>query len=652
MSGLVNSSRGPLVLLWLLGGSVFLFATVFALKYSGQPLLDLHSFRQTQTALTSFWLAKEGFKFAYETPVGGYPWAIPFEFPLYQYLAALFASSMGVKLEVAGRVLSFAFLVACLVPIKSIIEKLKLSDNVLPILVAVTFSSPVCLYWGRAFMIETAALFFAVASLPFFINVLKGDKVASSTAFFVLFSTLSILQKSTTSLPLLVVLTFVYAYGQIKAPRPASYSVAATSLALAMLMFGVPLLVGGAWTLYTDLVKADNPFGTQLISAELTAWTWGTVSQRLSSDIFVNVLWQRIFVGNLAGPLGLGLFVWALSRRSDARVKQIIWVSLSAGVLPIFLFTNLHLVHDYYQTASTVFLIFGLAVILGEQVPKAFKHPSVVVLLTGLVVICNGWAFSNHYLPAATMNYTRYNSRIMAIAEVLRREVPQGHSFIAFGNDWSSSLAYLANRKSFTVPPFFKQYDDVLRRPHDFVGNAPLGAIVVCSSPHGPSFHALLSFAATQENWHLGVVHTCLVAVRSDVMVRDTTRGNETICEGHVDHVGSMVDGGSGQVVPGGLLVEGWTTLSGATGTAPQVIYVTLTDERGRTSFHAAVRAPRADVAVHFGLQDMQDSGFSSLLDVSALSGRYRVGISRSTGDAFEHCQFSSTVDIKRVEKA
>src|SRR5690242_6357999 len=51
-----------------------------------QPIADLHQFRQTQTAITAYWMAKGGPWLAYETPVLGYPWSIPFEFPVYQYL--------------------------------------------------------------------------------------------------------------------------------------------------------------------------------------------------------------------------------------------------------------------------------------------------------------------------------------------------------------------------------------------------------------------------------------------------------------------------------------------------------------------------------------------------------------------------------------
>ena len=53
-----------------------------------QPIADLHQFRQTQTAITAYWIWRGGPWLAYETPVLGYPWSIPYEFPIFQYLLA------------------------------------------------------------------------------------------------------------------------------------------------------------------------------------------------------------------------------------------------------------------------------------------------------------------------------------------------------------------------------------------------------------------------------------------------------------------------------------------------------------------------------------------------------------------------------------
>src|SRR5262245_3990911 len=78
------------------------FSLSIAVYYSGQPLLEYESFRQTQTALTVYWMIHDAWRFDYETPVLGYPWSVPFEFPIYQSLVALISSSLGVSIDRVG----------------------------------------------------------------------------------------------------------------------------------------------------------------------------------------------------------------------------------------------------------------------------------------------------------------------------------------------------------------------------------------------------------------------------------------------------------------------------------------------------------------------------------------------------------------------
>lgn len=136
------------------------YATFYALYYADQPLLDFYSFRQTQTALTSYWLIKNGIINFYETPVGGYPWSIPFEFPIYQAIVALFSNSTGVGLDTSGRLISYLFLLLILPYTNSIFKKLDIDSRVSLVFSALLVTSPIYLYWSRTYMIETAALFF------------------------------------------------------------------------------------------------------------------------------------------------------------------------------------------------------------------------------------------------------------------------------------------------------------------------------------------------------------------------------------------------------------------------------------------------------------------------------------------------------------
>src|SRR5690349_21039333 len=74
------------------------------------------SFRQCQTAIAARSIQEGGPFFAYETPVLGPPWSVPFEFPFYQGLVGWSARFLPLPLEQTGRLFSVLFFYATLWP--------------------------------------------------------------------------------------------------------------------------------------------------------------------------------------------------------------------------------------------------------------------------------------------------------------------------------------------------------------------------------------------------------------------------------------------------------------------------------------------------------------------------------------------------------
>ena len=66
-------------------------SVLLRLIYIDAPLLDIHSFRQTQVAISVQYLLNHGLSFDniynYKTPVFGSPWMVPFEAPIFQVSA-------------------------------------------------------------------------------------------------------------------------------------------------------------------------------------------------------------------------------------------------------------------------------------------------------------------------------------------------------------------------------------------------------------------------------------------------------------------------------------------------------------------------------------------------------------------------------------
>lgn len=634
-----NYSLGETLLIFL-AALCFSYSLYITIKYANQALLDNYSFRQTQTALTAYWLGKNGFSLAYETPVAGPPWSIPFEFPIYQYIVALVSQITKCSLDATGRVVSFIFLALCLIPARAITKNLNLSNAVFYIFAALLFSSPLYLYWGRTFMIETAAVFFSIAAIKYFVDIVQAKNSFKYSSLFLIFMILSILQKATTGLPVLAILGLVYFFLSIKElPSNKEENKASTSIffikkiMLALLYFGVPLAIGIIWTLYTDQIKTLNGLGVNLTSSSLAKWNWGTLGQRLSFDLYGDVIWKRIFERNLSGAIGVAILMIALFSNVKNSLKSIIIISALMGLAPLFLFTNLHIIHNYYQTGNLIFLIFAVAVSLGHILNNYFDKKIIIFVLTMIMVVSNYFWFSDEYLAVVKTKFNEDNSRDYAISEILKREIPEGNYFVAFGNDWSSSFAYLAERKSFTVPGFFKGYEKISLNPEYFIDEAHLGSVVVCPSGEHPTIDDLNRWASKNRSWKIGVVHGCYIAVPESSKVDVSTKISYTDCLGSLDYAGKIPSDGNNI-----LSVAGWTTITGEVGIFAEKIYITLTKQDSAPIYFEALEVNRPGNS---------NSVFSRVINMAnLLSGEYVIGVARLNQGHLEACQFQKKVLI------
>jgi len=270
-------------------------------------------------------------------------------------------------------------------------------------------------------------------------------------------------------------------------------------------------LIGFIWTQYTDAVKSLNEFGVQLTSTALLKWNWGTTEQRVSLPLIKEIIWDRIFVRNAGGFLGAGLFLIALVFVRQMKLRYLILLSLVFTLLPIYLFINLHHVHDYYQVACVIFLIGGLALIIAEWLPLVFKTDLIIPIAALCFVILNVYQFDKQYLPIVMETYTAEKNKELAIANVLNSEVPPEYGFVAFGNDWNSALAYFSQRKSFTVPDWFKDYEKAQSDPQSYLGDTPLGGIVVCPSEKGSLFDKIFDRYNNDTHWKVKKVFSCRI---------------------------------------------------------------------------------------------------------------------------------------------
>jgi hypothetical protein len=435
----------------------------------GDPIVDLHAFRQTQTAITVFWMGHGGDLFAYQTPVLGAPWTIPFELPTYQWLV-LATWATGIPLEPAGRLVSVVAMLAALWPLRSICRELSLDPRMTTLVSAVVLTAPVTLFWSRTVMPESMALLLALAWLSLLFR-LRRDPAWWRLAALLVVGALASGTKITTFAPYLGLGMLVVADAAWTARRSFGWWAA-----MAAALF-VPVVAGIAWTEFTDTLKVASPLATELTSDRLTSWNFGTLAQRMSGEFFVKALWERptsvLGVAVLALPL---LLAAALVKVPRAGLLALLLVCVYLGGFAVF--ANLYLRHDYYHFAVAPALAMACVVTLGALL--GMRRPGWLVGAVFLVQVSQLWAFEEHY-GELLRNNGPHNS-FVKLGEFIRSHSREGDGMLIVGTSYNSAIPYYAQRRTVGIPEWasFEQVDALIRTPAAGFGGVPLTIAVKC----------------------------------------------------------------------------------------------------------------------------------------------------------------------------
>lgn len=480
----------------------------FSISYINQPLLEDHGFRQTQTALTSFWMMKEGLQLAYETPVVGYPWSIPFEFPLFQAIAAATTSILPLSLDASGRLVSVLFLLGCAAPAIQIANRLKVKTDTVCLFLALLWTSPIYMFWARTFMIETCALFLALMAMVYALDLRAKKPRINAIVGFAFWASLGLLQKATTAAPVLLICGVLVMWAHVRLPEGWRFPPLRTIAAIAA-AFALPLFIGLGWAHYTDVVKSRNDVGAMLTSSSLMAWNFGGLDMRFDGKFWHRVIFKRVWSYNAGGVIGVLLVAWALWR-GDPGTRKLLLSCLALFIAPIAIFSNLHNAHSYYQTSCAVFLVAAVALAVDALGQRLSRRP-VVAVLSAILLVVNIWGFSKEYLPLMASPLPDSGARTLTLAKVIQDYTPETSGIVVFGIDWTSEIAYYGERRSMTYPEWFSTGEQFWSDPDAQLGGLELGAAVFCDVENEVERKALLSRPTIQESGGLYPVEDCFV---------------------------------------------------------------------------------------------------------------------------------------------
>jgi hypothetical protein len=255
----------------------------------------------------------------------------------------------------------------------------------------------------------------------------------------------------------------------------------------------IAFAIGYAWVRYTDAVKEHNEFGRFLTSAVLSGWNYGSLEQRFSKEFLVDVLVKRILVPSS----GWCLAVWALVSVFFSRAARPLKITAALGLLlfllPMAIFTNLHFLHDYYQTANLVFLMAALGVAVHAWCGLLPGRLSLIgPLLMAALLAANLHFFTTLYYPTKSLRITVESSRTLKLAAFLKSKTPVDRPILIFGYDWTSEVPYYAERKGLAVPPWTKLEMEAARHPERFLPVLP-AAIVSCPAANAEELRTAIA---------------------------------------------------------------------------------------------------------------------------------------------------------------
>jgi hypothetical protein len=488
-----------------------LFVSLAALIRTWErPVLEAHSFRQTQTALTAYWLAKGGPWLAYETPSLGAPWAVPFEFPVYQAAVAVVHRLLGIHLDAAGRLVSWLCFMLAMWQLHAVIRKLGGSRHMGLLICGLVMLSPHYVFWSRTFMIESTGLLFGMAFVSAVLTHLHRPGWGSAAAMAVL-ATLGALVKVTTFVPFgvaagMLVVRDLFQDGHFKDVR--CWLRRYVPVALAGI---VALAVLSLWVAFADRLKVSHTFGRNLTSENLKPWLYGSTAQKLSWPFWRDVVFNYRMLETLGRPVLL-LVTLAVAVVFGRRAVAWALVLLVLYAIPFAMFTNLHMIHDYYQYANGLFVVCVVGVVAWHARPGWRRWIAVALIgCTVASMIQRTWKYEWKHMIARTDGWTT-----MVIGRAVR-DLPEDGVLLVFGYDWSSEIAYYGEHRAITVPAWtsLEQLEVIHNQPELIADGRRIVGVIDCPNnltgyPHlKPIFDAIVE--RQTRGMHSTVIHGCTV---------------------------------------------------------------------------------------------------------------------------------------------
>jgi len=464
-------------------------------------ILDVHAWRQSHTAISVQEMLRGGPFWHYRTPIFGPPWQWPLEFPIFQWLVTVSIRLFGTALEPTGRAVSVAFFIGTLAAFWVGLEIFEIAPRHRPVVLALLSASPMYIFWSRTFMMESAALCFAVAYAASVHRATRspggGSTAALATA--ALAGALAGATKVTTFVPFLAGAATLAALRW----RRGAWS-RRTAAQVGIAAFAIPLAATIAWLVFVDVQKTTNPLAAELVWSGERDQRFGSLADRLVLRNWYAVPGNAL-LGRTRHAVVANVWVFAAACLALAIERRRLARCAACGLLyllPIALFMQLFVVHVYYGYENGIFLIVvlgcGIAVCL--EGPPAARWAGVALFAAALA------AMSANYLRGYYQDQASGDTAPMTLGLLTQQMTSPSDVMLIYGLRYSPALPFSAGRRAIMDWKDRSVDDPVIRVALDRLAaeGARVGALVACGTARAePTVRANIAKLGFPERpWH------------------------------------------------------------------------------------------------------------------------------------------------------
>jgi hypothetical protein len=471
-----NSRRENACLLMLFCGALVTHCLLATLNWRSGFLVG-HEFRQTHTAIITYYLDKENrFSLQYTTPLFGKPWSVPMEFPLYEWSVVLLSRAAHLPHFEAARAVSLTCFYLTLPAVYLLLGSVGLAAPRRLLALALTLVCPVYIFYSRTFLMESMVLMFSVWFLAMFVRTMQERRLRWLVLCAVAGSGSGLI-KSTTFFVWLLPATLYGAWYLARDFRAWSgWKPVFKTIGWGLGAAAVPCGLTYWWVKYTDAIKALHPSGHVFTSRELTEGSFGlySLAARFSPDIWraLMVDWRLAIMSPwLIG--GLVVVGAACCRRDRWHILGAAGLFMAAQIL----FPAAYAGQDYYFYACALFLMiaFGYVLhgVLDSGLPRWIRWTLIIVPFIALLT-----SYRSGYYPGQVVR----SDGGSGLANALRIFTPQDSVIIVAGDDWSPIIPYYSQRKALMIRQGLQYDPEYLTRAFNDLADENVGALIMAKA--------------------------------------------------------------------------------------------------------------------------------------------------------------------------